>query len=104
MTGFGQTATNRRCVCVRTTATASARVQAPEPHPDIGDWWALYDYGPEVVGRWEKGHRPPYPEEAKRARDREAAAEARRRKREARRVFYETLEANGGSCSGGEGA
>jgi len=26
----------------------------PEPHPDIGDWWTLYDYGPEAVRKWAK--------------------------------------------------
>ena len=29
-------------------------MQVPEPHPDIGDWWTLYDYGPEAVRKWAK--------------------------------------------------
>ena len=27
----------------------------PEPHEDFGDWWTLYDYGPETVKNWKKG-------------------------------------------------
>ena len=33
----------------------------PEPHPDIGCWWALYDYGLEAVKAWPKAHKQPYP-------------------------------------------
>lgn len=29
--------------------------QVPEPHEDFGDWWTLYDYGPETVASWKKG-------------------------------------------------
>lgn len=36
-------------------------MQAPVPHPDIGDWWALYDYGPETVASWPADYVPPYP-------------------------------------------
>ena len=50
----------------------------PEPHTDVGDWWALYDYGLDVVSKWPKTHKPEYPEEAKRARD--AADRAREKK------------------------
>ena len=25
--------------------------KAPRCHPDIGDWWALYDYGEEGLSR-----------------------------------------------------
>ena len=42
-------------------ARYAATPKAREPHPDVGDWWALYDYGPETVGAWDKGHVPPYP-------------------------------------------
>ena len=46
----------------------------PEPHADIGDWWALYDYGPETVYGWPKEHKPEYPE---RRRDAKLAEEKR---------------------------
>ena len=46
----------------------------PEPHADIGDWWALYDYGPETVYGWPKEHKPEYPE---RRRDAKLAKEKR---------------------------
>jgi hypothetical protein len=26
--------------------------QVPEPHPDIGDFWTLYDYGLDTVKTW----------------------------------------------------
>jgi len=42
-----------------------------EPHEDIGDWWALYDYGLETVKKWPKDHKPVYPEEMKRKKDEE---------------------------------
>ena len=29
-------------------------MQVPEPHPDIGDWWTLYDYGLDAVRKWPK--------------------------------------------------
>lgn len=32
-----------------------------EPHPDVGCWWTLYDYGPETVQGWERNHVHPYP-------------------------------------------
>ena len=36
-------------------AAASPRsAQVPEPHPDIGDWWTLYDYGLDAVRKWPK--------------------------------------------------
>ncbi|DBA92937.1 hypothetical protein WJX79_007987 [Trebouxia sp. C0005] len=43
-----------------------------EPHPDIGCWQTLYDYGPDAVKSWAKDYKHPYPEEIKRARDLEA--------------------------------
>ena len=33
------------------------------PHPDIGCWWALYDYGLEAVRGWAPDHKHPYPGE-----------------------------------------
>ena len=32
-----------------------------EPHPDIGCWQTLYDYGPDVVKFWAKDYKHPYP-------------------------------------------
>lgn len=32
-----------------------------EPHPDIGCWWTLYDYGADVVQTWAKDYKHPYP-------------------------------------------
>ncbi|GLC48733.1 hypothetical protein PLESTB_000131000 [Pleodorina starrii] len=69
--------------------------KAPRAHPDLGDWWALYDYGPDVVGAWPYDYVHPYPEEIARRRakaEKRAAREARREKREA---FLADLEAGG---------
>lgn len=52
--------------------SAITHLQAPEPHPDIGDWWALYDYGLDTISKWPVDYKPVYPEEQKRQRDREA--------------------------------
>jgi len=38
--------------------TPKARI----PHPDIGDFWALYDYGLDHVKTWPSDYEPPYPE------------------------------------------
>ena len=32
-----------------------------EPHPDIGCWWTLYDYGLEAVSKWRRDYVHPYP-------------------------------------------
>lgn len=32
-----------------------------EPHPDIGCWWTLYDYGVDAVKTWDKNYKHPYP-------------------------------------------
>ena len=40
--------------------------QASVPHPDIGDWWALYDYGLEAIKAWPLDFKPSYPEEMRR--------------------------------------
>ncbi|GBF91835.1 hypothetical protein Rsub_04940 [Raphidocelis subcapitata] len=69
--------------------------KAPLPHPDIGDWWALYDYGPETVASWPADFAPPYPEEAKRARDRAARAAARAERKRALAAARVALAADG---------
>lgn len=55
-----------------------------KPHGDIGDWWALYDYGPEKVYGWTHDFEPDYPERRRNAKD---AAEKRewKKKRKAAR-------------------
>lgn len=35
--------------------------KAPLPHVDAGDWWALYDYGLDVVASWAADFNPMYP-------------------------------------------
>eukprot|EP00899_Mesostigma_viride_P002913 jgi/Mesvir1/12622/Mv09320-RA.3 len=50
--------------------------KAREPHEDIGDFWALYDYGLETLKTWEKGYQHPYPE----IKQREEAARIRKEK------------------------
>jgi hypothetical protein len=37
--------------------------KAPAAHPDLGDWWALYDYGAETVAAWPADYQHPYPGE-----------------------------------------
>ncbi len=32
-----------------------------EPHPDIGCWWTLYDYGLDAIKKWDKEYKHPYP-------------------------------------------
>lgn len=32
-----------------------------EPHPDIGCWWTLYDYGLDTIKTWDKDYVHPYP-------------------------------------------
>lgn len=57
------------------------RTQARQPHPDIGDWWTLYDYGIQAVKAWPVDYQHPYPEVAKRQRDKEAAKRAKAEQR-----------------------
>ncbi|PSC70866.1 malonyl -acyl carrier transacylase [Micractinium conductrix] len=57
--------------------------KARVPHPDIGCWWTLYDYGPERVKAWEPDYKHPYPEALKRSRD---AAERKKEKQEKKKA------------------
>ena len=44
--------------------TCTCRMQVKkvrEPHPDIGCWWTLYDYGLDAVKIWDKTYVHPYP-------------------------------------------
>lgn len=57
-----------------------------EPNEDIGDWWALYDYGLDTIKKWPKGYKHRYPEVVKREKEeseRLAEKEARRARRAA---------------------
>ncbi|KAI8476564.1 MAG: acyl transferase/acyl hydrolase/lysophospholipase [Monoraphidium minutum] len=97
-------------------ARYAAVAKAPAPHADIGDWWALYDYGPEAVASWPADFTPPYPgarlgrrsaaaQELKRARDRVARAAAREQRRTARAAAAAALAAGGFAAPlGGGGA
>jgi hypothetical protein len=38
-------------------------IKKREPHPDVGDWWAVYDYGLDSVKAWAKDYHHPYPGE-----------------------------------------
>eukprot|EP00198_Chlamydomonas_reinhardtii_P012419 XP_001701756.1 predicted protein [Chlamydomonas reinhardtii] len=71
---------------------------APRAHPDLGDWWALYDYGPEVVAAWPHDYCHPYPEEEARRR---AQAERRAEKLERRQLREAYLAA---LAAGGDGS
>lgn len=56
--------------------------KAKVPHPFIGDWWTLYDYGLDAVRQWKPDYRHPFPEDLKRAaeeKERKAAKAARRK-------------------------
>ncbi|WIA44196.1 hypothetical protein OEZ86_010517 [Tetradesmus obliquus] len=68
--------------------------KAPAPHPDVGDWWALYDYGLEAVAAWPHDYQHPYPEVLKRSRDKAQARQARVARREAAEAALATLEAS----------
>lgn len=54
------------------------------PHADIGDWWALYDYGQEHVAQWARDYAPLYPEVDRRAREEQENRAKRLAKRAAR--------------------
>eukprot|EP00878_Enallax_costatus_P025741 GHUV01027567.1.p1 GENE.GHUV01027567.1~~GHUV01027567.1.p1 ORF type:complete len:570 (+),score=127.17 GHUV01027567.1:335-2044(+) len=69
--------------------------KAPVPHPDVGDWWTLYDYGLDEVSTWPADYVHPYPEDQKRRRDKEAAKQAKAAKRAAAAAALSALEAQG---------
>ena len=55
-----------------------------QPHPHIGDWWTIYDYGLEKVKTWDISYKHPYPEEQKRAKDEKERKEAKAARRKAK--------------------
>ncbi|KAK2076516.1 hypothetical protein QBZ16_001042 [Prototheca wickerhamii] len=62
--------------------------KAPLPHPDIGCWWTIYDYGLDRVKTWAPEYKHPYPgmlrEELKRQRDAAARKAAKEEHRKAK--------------------
>jgi len=56
----------------------------PKPHRDIGDWWALYDYGPQTVYEWSADHKPDYPEVRRNHMTANDKRESKLRRRDAR--------------------
>jgi len=56
--------------------------KAAEPHEDIGDWWALYDYGLDSIKQWKKGYTHEYPEVMKRRKDEEDRKREKRERKE----------------------
>ena len=56
----------------------------PRAHADIGDWWALYDYGPETVYGWKSDFEPDYPERRRAAKDVAEKREWKRKRKAAR--------------------
>ena len=56
----------RVCVSVCPCACALCQcvgvpLQVREPHPDVGDWWSVYDYGLDTIRGWAKDYKHPYP-------------------------------------------
>lgn len=59
-----EVATEDEEVCSKLMALEKLYTDTPksrEPHPDIGCWQTLYDYGPETVKSWTKDYKHPYP-------------------------------------------
>mmetsp|Transcript_12728 Transcript_12728/g.21593 ORF Transcript_12728/g.21593 Transcript_12728/m.21593 type:complete len:534 (+) Transcript_12728:133-1734(+) len=61
-----------------------AVVKKREPHPDVGDWWAVYDYGLDSVKTWAKDYHHPYPEMEKARKDGEERQKMKAERRLAR--------------------
>jgi [acyl-carrier-protein] S-malonyltransferase len=83
-------------------ASFAVSAVAPRPHRHLGDFWTLYDHGPDAVLQWPAdGEAPPesaggsYPEERRRARD----AQLRREARAARRAARDAALAGGGGVA-----
>eukprot|EP00239_Pterosperma_sp_CCMP1384_P002941 CAMPEP_0197849424 /NCGR_PEP_ID=MMETSP1438-20131217/12016_1 /TAXON_ID=1461541 /ORGANISM="Pterosperma sp., Strain CCMP1384" /LENGTH=532 /DNA_ID=CAMNT_0043462101 /DNA_START=62 /DNA_END=1657 /DNA_ORIENTATION=- len=55
-----------------------------EPHADVGDWWALYDYGLDVIKGWDLKYQHEYPEELKRRKEMAEKAAFKQARRERR--------------------
>ena len=55
-----------------------------QPHPHVGDWWTIYDYGLDAVKLWDTKYVHPYPEVLKRARDEKERKEAKAERRKAK--------------------
>jgi [acyl-carrier-protein] S-malonyltransferase len=66
----------------------------PEPHPDIGEWWTLYDYGLDTVRTWAKDFEPDYPEERRRQKHIKEKAAWKAKRTAAREVGLCTLKSS----------
>ena len=55
-----------------------------QPHPHVGDWWTIYDYGLDAVKTWKPDYKHPYPEELKRVRDEKELKAAKTERRKAK--------------------
>ena len=73
----------------------------PEPHRDLGDWWALYDYGPETVAAWPKDFEPNYAEQRRNKRHEDEKKEWKKKRAEARRAAIEAERAREAAANGG---
>ncbi|KAL4449353.1 hypothetical protein ABPG77_006997 [Micractinium sp. CCAP 211/92] len=71
------------------------------PHPDVGCWWALYDYGQDRVKAWDPAYKHPYPEEVRRAKD---LAERKKAKEERRKARTAAAEAGAGASAASSSA
>eukprot|EP00798_Chlamydomonas_sp_ICE-L_P030960 gene30960-17151_t len=56
-----------RAALIERRGKYSGTAKARRPHPDIGDWWTLYDYG-SAVASWDFTYKQVYPEERWRSR------------------------------------
>ncbi|GMH36598.1 hypothetical protein BSKO_04471 [Bryopsis sp. KO-2023] len=63
----------------------AATKKEPQPHPHVGCWWTLYDFGPDAVCKWPKDHKQVYPEDQKRQRDKEDKLAKKKERKERRR-------------------
>eukprot|EP00898_Chlorokybus_atmophyticus_P005012 jgi/Chlat1/5511/Chrsp360S05337 len=73
-------------------AKHSSTPKVRDPHEDIGDWWALHDYGLDTIKKWDKEYKHPYPE-----------IELRRKEEEEVKAWREQMEGKKGENDNGVG-
>lgn len=92
-------------------AKYEATPKQSRPHPDLSDWWTLYDHGLDDVRNWPFDFKPVYPEEKKRERDKQRRKEERAARRDLRmqrlglsdyQQAAENGQADGSAKDGGE--
>ncbi|GAX86038.1 hypothetical protein CEUSTIGMA_g13453.t1 [Chlamydomonas eustigma] len=69
------------------------------PHPDIGDWWALYDYGLKAIKAWPADYEHPYPEVLKRQKERAAHQLAKQKRRALKSEFLTSYKTSGAQAA-----